>query len=121
MKKRPKSREETPKEGSSNARSATAPQQYAAATHKVQGLSSDFPCNEDIARLLLEKPRFSSFDKEIQWVDSHLHTNEAAPELRFQLNDRYLPSGVFYEGMLPASKIPGCKSKTALHDSSDLS
>src|SRR6478736_8635362 len=83
MKKRPKSREETPKEGSSNARSATAPQQYAAATHKVQGLSSDFPCNEDIARLLPEKPRFSSFDKEIQWVDSHLHTNEANPELRF--------------------------------------
>src|SRR6478735_2058577 len=96
MKKRPKSREETPKEGSSNARSATAPQQYAAATHKVQGLSSGFPCNEDIARLLLEKPRFSSFDKEIQWVDSHLHTNEADPELRFQLNDRFLPSGVFY-------------------------
>lgn len=44
MKKRPKSREETPKEGSGNARSATAPQQYAAAPHKVQGLLSHFPC-----------------------------------------------------------------------------
>ncbi|MEN3288067.1 MAG: hypothetical protein V7634_2367, partial [Bradyrhizobium sp.] len=32
----PKSREETPKEGSGNA-SATAPQQYAFALHKAQG------------------------------------------------------------------------------------
>ena len=36
MNKRPKSREETPKEGSDNARSATAPQQYATALHKTQ-------------------------------------------------------------------------------------
>ena len=35
MNKRPKSREETPKEGSDSA-SATAPQQYAAALHKTQ-------------------------------------------------------------------------------------
>ena len=93
MKKRPKSREETPKEGSSNARSATAPQQYAAATHKVQELLSGFPCKTHMAQLLIQRPRFSFFDKEIQWVDNHLHTNEADPELRFQLNDRYLPSG----------------------------
>lgn len=90
MKKRPKSREETPKEGSSNARSATAPQQYAAATHKVQELLSCFPCNMHMAHLLIAKPRFSFFDKEIQWVDSHLHTNKANSELSFQLNDRYL-------------------------------
>jgi len=36
MSKRPKSREETPKEGSDSA-SATAPQQYETALHKVQG------------------------------------------------------------------------------------
>jgi len=41
--KRPKSREETPKEGSDSA-SATAPQQYAAATHQVQEFSGKFPC-----------------------------------------------------------------------------
>ena len=35
MNKRPKSREETPKEGSDSA-SATAPQQYATALHKTQ-------------------------------------------------------------------------------------
>jgi len=92
MKKRPKSREETPKEGSSNARSATAPQQYAAATHKVQGLLSRFPCNMHMAQLLIAKPRFSFFDKEIQWVDNRLHTNEAYSELSFQLYDRYLAS-----------------------------
>jgi hypothetical protein len=66
MKKRPKSREETPKEGSSNARSATAPQQYAAATHKVQELLSRFPCKTHMAQLLTLKPRFSFFDKEFQ-------------------------------------------------------
>ncbi len=44
MNKRPKSREETPKEGSDNARSATAPQQYATALHKMQGLWSYFRC-----------------------------------------------------------------------------
>jgi hypothetical protein len=43
MNKRPKSREETPKEGSDNARSATAPQQYATALHKTQGLLKFFP------------------------------------------------------------------------------
>src|SRR5882672_6734270 len=43
MNKRPKSREETPKEGSDSA-SATAPQQYATALHKAQGLSSYFQC-----------------------------------------------------------------------------
>jgi hypothetical protein len=42
MNKRPKSREETPKEGSDNA-SVTAPQQYAAALHKTQGAFSYFP------------------------------------------------------------------------------
>jgi hypothetical protein len=41
MNKRPKSREETPKEGSDRA-SPTAPQQYAAALHKRQGLSGRF-------------------------------------------------------------------------------
>jgi hypothetical protein len=41
--KRPKSREETPKEGSGSAM-ATAPQQYATATHKTQGISNYFPC-----------------------------------------------------------------------------
>jgi hypothetical protein len=92
MKKRPKSREETPKEGSGNARSATAPQQYAAAPHKVQGLLSRFPCKTHMAHLLIEKPRFSFFDKEIQWVDKRLHTNEACSELSIQLNDRYLAS-----------------------------
>jgi uncharacterized Zn-finger protein len=66
MKKRPKSREETPKEGSSNARSATAPQQYAAATHKAQELLSRFPCKTHMAQLLTQKPRFSFFDKEFQ-------------------------------------------------------
>jgi hypothetical protein len=35
MNKRPKSREETPKEGSSSTR-ATAPHQYATAMHKAQ-------------------------------------------------------------------------------------
>ena len=125
MKKRPKSREETPKEGSSNARSATAPQQYAAATHKVQGLSSDFPCNEDIARLLSEKPRFSFFDKEIQWVDSHLHTNEAYAELSSQHGDRYLASiwlgvwSVWADGMrIQNTRV---QIKTALHVRSELS
>jgi hypothetical protein len=44
MSKRPKSREETPKEGSDNARSVTAPQQYATALHKVQEFLSVFPC-----------------------------------------------------------------------------
>ena len=39
MNKRPKSREETPKEGSNSARSATAPQQYATALHKTQEFS----------------------------------------------------------------------------------
>ncbi|MGO3928255.1 hypothetical protein NP284_08075, partial [Rhodopseudomonas pseudopalustris] len=43
--KRPKSREETPKEGSDSA-SATAPQQYAAATHKAQVFLSIFPCKK---------------------------------------------------------------------------
>jgi hypothetical protein len=40
--KRPKSREETPKEGSDNAKSATAPQQYATALHKLQGFLNHF-------------------------------------------------------------------------------
>jgi hypothetical protein len=44
MSKRPKSREETPKEGSGSAESATAPQQYATALHKVQEFLSAFPC-----------------------------------------------------------------------------
>ncbi|MGA7807699.1 hypothetical protein, partial [Bradyrhizobium sp.] len=44
MSKRPKSREETPKEGSDNAISATAPQQYATAMHKRQGFSRCFAC-----------------------------------------------------------------------------
>ena len=44
MNKRPKSREETPKEGSDSARSATAPQQYATALHKVQEFLDDFRC-----------------------------------------------------------------------------
>jgi hypothetical protein len=43
MNKRPKSREETPKEGSDSARSATAPQQYATAPHKTQVFLSNFP------------------------------------------------------------------------------
>ena len=43
MNKRPKSREETPKEGSDSA-SATAPQQYATAMHKVQDLLRYFRC-----------------------------------------------------------------------------
>jgi len=43
MNKRPKSREETPKEGSDSA-SATAPQQYATALHKMQDLLSYFRC-----------------------------------------------------------------------------
>jgi hypothetical protein len=43
MIKRPKSREETPKEGSDSA-SATAPQQYATALHKTQELLSYFRC-----------------------------------------------------------------------------
>jgi hypothetical protein len=43
MNKRPKSREETPKEGSDSA-SATAPQQYATALHKVQDLLRYFRC-----------------------------------------------------------------------------
>jgi hypothetical protein len=38
--KRPKSREETPKEGSDSA-IATALQQYVAALHKMQGVSDD--------------------------------------------------------------------------------
>jgi hypothetical protein len=38
--KRPKSREETPKEGSDSA-TAIAPQQYVAALHKTQGISDD--------------------------------------------------------------------------------
>ena len=42
MNKRPKSREETPKEGSDSAKRATAPQQYATALHKTQGLSYHF-------------------------------------------------------------------------------
>jgi len=41
MNKRPKSREETPKEGSDSAR-ATAPHQYATALHKVQDLFHHF-------------------------------------------------------------------------------
>jgi hypothetical protein len=44
MSKRPKSREETPKEGSGSAESATAPQQYATALHKVQGFLNHFRC-----------------------------------------------------------------------------
>jgi hypothetical protein len=43
MNKRPKSREETPKEGSDNA-SVTAPQQYATALHKTQGAFNYFRC-----------------------------------------------------------------------------
>jgi hypothetical protein len=43
MSKRPKSREETPKEGSDSAQGATAPQQYATALHKVQGFLKHFP------------------------------------------------------------------------------
>jgi hypothetical protein len=43
MNKRPKSREETPKEGSDSARSATAPQQYATALHKAQVFFEQFP------------------------------------------------------------------------------
>jgi hypothetical protein len=58
----------------------------------VQGLLRRFPCKSHMAQLLPWKPRFSFFDKEIQWVDSHLHTNKATAELSFQLNDRYLAS-----------------------------
>jgi hypothetical protein len=45
MNKRPKSREETPKEGSDNA-SVTAPQQYATALHKTQGGFNYFLCKK---------------------------------------------------------------------------
>jgi hypothetical protein len=44
MNKRPKSREETPKEGSDRA-SPTAPQQYATAMHKTQGFLKHFQRN----------------------------------------------------------------------------
>ncbi|MEH2491057.1 hypothetical protein [Bradyrhizobium sp. AZCC 2230] len=91
MKKRPKSREETPKEGSGNAeryRTATICGRVAQSARAFER----FPMQKHMAHLLLEKPRFSFFDKEIQWVDSHLHTNEACSELSFQLNDRYLAS-----------------------------
>jgi hypothetical protein len=91
MKKRPKSREETPKEGSGNAeryRTATICGRDAQSARAFER----FPMQKHMAQLLLEKPRFSFFDKEIQWVDSHLHTNEAYSELSIQLNDRYLAS-----------------------------
>jgi hypothetical protein len=41
--KRPKSREETPKEGSGN-QTIAAPQQYESAPPRAQGLLSDLPC-----------------------------------------------------------------------------
>ena len=89
MKKRPKSREETPKEGSGNAeryRTATICGRDAQSARAFE----PFPMQKHMAQLLIEKPRFSFFDKEIQWVDSRLHTNEACSELSIQLNDRYL-------------------------------
>jgi hypothetical protein len=78
-----------------------------------------------MAHLLKEKPRFSFFDKEIQWVDSHLHTNEACSELSFQLNDRYLAS--IWLGMWSAwaggIRIQNTRVQieTALHARGDLS
>ena len=89
MKKRPKSREETPKEGSGNAeryRTATICGRDAQSARAFER----FPMQKHMAQLLPEKPRFSFFNKEIQWVDSHLHTNKAYSELSFQLGDRYL-------------------------------
>jgi hypothetical protein len=59
MSKRPKSREETPKEGSDNARSATAPQQYATALHKVQEFLRIFPCKIRRACKLATRSQFT--------------------------------------------------------------
>jgi len=60
MNKRPKSREETPKEGSDSARSATAPQQYATALHKAQGFLGDFRCIIDALRTNAKKYRLGN-------------------------------------------------------------
>ena len=40
-----------------------------------------------------QKPGFSLFNKEFQWVDCGLHTNKACWELSSKLHDRYLFSG----------------------------
>ncbi|GGI24560.1 hypothetical protein [Bradyrhizobium guangdongense] len=65
MKKRPKSREETPKEGSGNAkryRTATICGRAAQSARAFEPI----PMQKDMAQLLPAKSRFSFFDKEIQ-------------------------------------------------------
>jgi hypothetical protein len=124
MKKRPKSREETPKEGSGNAeryRTATICGRAAQSARAFE----PFPMQKHMAHLLIQKPRFSFFDKEIQWVDSHLHTNEAYAELSSQHCDRYLAS--IWLGMWSAwadgIRIQNTRVqiKTALHARGELS
>jgi hypothetical protein len=56
MNKRPKSREETPKEGSDNA-SVIAPQQYATALHKTQGFLNHFPVPKSQVRSEGKRPK----------------------------------------------------------------
>jgi hypothetical protein len=73
-----------------------------------------------MAQLLPEKPRFSFFDKEIQWVDSHLHTNEAYSELSIQLNDRYLASIWLEGGNGSGIQNTRVQIKTALHVTGEL-
>ena len=75
MNKRPKSREETPKEGSDSAR-ATAPQQYATALHKKQGLLNHFrckirevmaiTCNDQILYNIISSLVWNCFGRQIQ-------------------------------------------------------
>ena len=124
MKKRPKSREETPKEGSGNAeryRTATICGRDAQSARAFE----PFPMQKHMAHLLIKKPRFSFFNKEIQWVDSHLHTNKACSELSFQLNDRYLASiwlgmwSVWADGIcIQNTRV---QTKTTLHARGELS
>ncbi len=61
--KRPKSREETPKEGSDNAKSDTAPQQYATALHKTQVFLRYFQCKIHRAGLRAKKVRPTTFHR----------------------------------------------------------
>ena len=68
-----------------------------------------------------QKPGFSFFNKEFQWVDYRLHTNEACWELNSQLNDRYLFSGWLGRAVPCRIQNTRVQFNRALHDGSNLS
>ncbi|MHC2635697.1 hypothetical protein ACVME5_008382 [Bradyrhizobium liaoningense] len=74
-----------------------------------------------MAQLLLEKPRFSFFDKEIQWVDSHLHTNEETSERSFQPVIDIWPADDWDEAAGLGIQNTREQIKTALHAGEELS